>query len=409
MNRKFWSAALHLYLPSLLMMMGQGMIIPALPLLGETYGVSGALAVQVITAQQAGRFLSFIPTGAIVDRWGSKMPMAVGASISTLSLLAAIFSPNFIFLMLTQLIWGFGQNMWMFGREIAAAEMVKAEHRGRALSTLMGISGAGTAFGPAVGGVLTEPIGIQGLFVVFFGVSAVVLLISLSHKSVKIERPKNPRSMLDLTAFKEIHTYYRLTYFILFISTFGVLTRTQVTNTMLPLYAQDQLGYSAATTGFLFTILGIATFAIIIPAGFVSDKFGRKWVAAPSALIAGVTFVLLPFSTNLYKLGLVLTLMGFASGMAMGSMTTYTFDIVPVHLRGQLQALRRTFGETGAIVGPIIAGVVATATSPAMSFWVFAPLLLVAGLALVFVAKEGLPSKRPLEAPKLEVEEIPST
>jgi DHA1 family bicyclomycin/chloramphenicol resistance-like MFS transporter len=239
MNRKFWSAALHLYLPSLLMMMGQGMIIPALPLLGETYGVSGALAVQVITAQQAGRFLSFIPTGAIVDRWGSKMPMAVGASISTLSLLAAIFSPNFIFLMLTQLIWGFGQNMWMFGREIAAAEMVKAEHRGRALSTLMGISGAGTAFGPAVGGVLTEPIGIQGLFVVFFGVSAVVLLISLSHKSVKIERPKNPRSMLDLTAFKEIHTYYRLTYFILFISTFGVLTRTQVTNTMLPLYAQD--------------------------------------------------------------------------------------------------------------------------------------------------------------------------
>ena len=141
----------------------------------------------------------------------------------------------------------------------------------------------------------------------------------------------------------------------------------------------------------------------------IRDRFGRKWVAAPSALIAGVTFVLLPFSTNLYMLGLVLTLMGFASGMAMGSMTTYTFDIVPVHLRGQLQALRRTFGETGAIVGPIIAGVVATATSPAMSFWVFAPLLLVAGLALVFVAKEGLPSKRPLEAPKLEVEDIPST
>jgi len=34
MSRKFWSGALHIYLPSLLMMIGQGMLIPALPVLG---------------------------------------------------------------------------------------------------------------------------------------------------------------------------------------------------------------------------------------------------------------------------------------------------------------------------------------------------------------------------------------
>lgn len=407
MSKTFWSAALHIYIPSLLMMIGQGMIIPALPVFGDMYGVSGALAVQVITAQQAGRFVSFIPTGAVVDRWGSKLPMVAGALISTVSLFAAAYSPNFLFLLATQFVWGFGQNTWMFGREIAAAEMVRAEQRGRALSTLMGISGAGAAFGPAVGGFLTEPLGVKGLFIIFGIISAIVLLISLSHQAVKMDRPKNPRSMFDLTAFKEIHAYYRLTYFILFISTFGVLTRTQVTNTMLPLFAQDQLGYSPAMTGLLFTILGVATFTIILPAGFVSDKFGRKWVAAPSALIAGLAFVLIPFATNLVTLSAVLVFMGFASGMAMGSMTTYTFDIVPPHLRGQLQAQRRTFGETGAVAGPMVAGAVATATSPSATFLVFAPLLLIAGLALVFVAREGLPGKRPLDAPEPIAENIP--
>ena len=399
MANKFWSGALHIYIPSLLMMIGQGMIIPALPVLADNYGISGALAIQIITVQQAGRFLSFMPTGAVVDRFGAKVPMQAGAFIATVCLFAAAYSPNFAVLMLTQFVWGIGQNMWMFGREIAAAEMVGAEQRGRALSTLMGISGAGMAFGPAIGGFLTEPVGIRGLFLVYGVASAAVFLLSLMHRQAKVERPKNPRPMFNFTAFKEIHPYYRLTYFILFVSTFGVLTRTQVTNTMLPLFTQDQLGYSPAVTGLLFSVLGIATFAIILPAGFVSDKMGRKWVAAPSAVIAGLSFLFLPFATNLYTLSVVLVFMGLASGMAMGSMTTYTFDIVPPYLRGQLQALRRSFGELGAVSGPLIAGAVASAWNPAVAFLVFVPMLLGAGLALVFVAREGLPSKRSADAP----------
>ena len=401
MPAKACSAALHIYIPSLLMMIGQGMLIPALPAIGEEYGVSAVLGVQIITAQQAGRFLSFIPTGAVVDRFGTKLPMAAGAALATATLFAAAYAPNFAILMLTQFLWGFGQNTWMSGREIAAAEMVRAEQRGRALSTLMGVSGAGTAFGPAIGGALTEPVGVQGLFLIFGGLSAPVLVMSLLHRSVRRDRPAQARSLFDFTAFREIHPYYRATYFVLFIATFGVLTRTQVTNTMIPLFAQDQLGYSPAVTGLLFTALGLATFAIILPAGFVSDKLGRKWVAAPSALIGGLAFLALPFATSVAALGTALAFVGFASGMAMGSMTTYTFDIVPPHLRGSLQALRRTFGETGAIAGPLIAGAVAASTSPSTSFLVFVPLLLGGGLALVFIAREGLPRKRPAHAPRL--------
>ena len=89
MTNKFWSGALHIYIPSLLMMMGQGMIIPALPVLADTYAISGALAIQIITVQQAGRFLSFMPTGAIVDRFGAKVPMQAGAFIATVCLFAA--------------------------------------------------------------------------------------------------------------------------------------------------------------------------------------------------------------------------------------------------------------------------------------------------------------------------------
>ena len=52
----------------MLMSMGQGMIIPALPTIGLTFGVSGAVAVQAVTSQLIGRTISMIPAGALVDR-----------------------------------------------------------------------------------------------------------------------------------------------------------------------------------------------------------------------------------------------------------------------------------------------------------------------------------------------------
>src|SRR5690554_3150894 len=54
-------AVLFLYLPSMLMTLGQGMILPAVPELGRLFGVSSAVAAQAITSQLLGRALSLMP------------------------------------------------------------------------------------------------------------------------------------------------------------------------------------------------------------------------------------------------------------------------------------------------------------------------------------------------------------
>ena len=81
------AAVLVIYFPSMLISLGQGMIIPALPQLGETFDVSGAVAIQVITAQLVGRTVALMPAGALVDRWGAKTPMVIGAAVAALSAL----------------------------------------------------------------------------------------------------------------------------------------------------------------------------------------------------------------------------------------------------------------------------------------------------------------------------------
>ena len=402
-STSFASATLFIYFPSMLMSMGQGMIIPALPTIGLTFGVSGAIAVQAVTSQLIGRTVSMIPAGALVDRYGTRPLMISGASLATVSTLIAAFSPSFVIILITQFFWGIGMSMWMFGRQIAAFDMVKRDQRGRQMSALMGIGSTGMAFGPAIGGFLTDFTGIRGLFLVYTATAFIVLLLSIAQKE-QSKRSSVPTKtkFFAVQAFKQIHPYFRLTYAILFYSTIVQFTRVQVVNTMLPLYSQDQLGYSASTSGLIFTVAGIATFAMIAPTGFISDKIGRKWAAGMAAVSSAIAFIAFPLATSLPELMIAAVIVGIANGLALGAMTIYTYDIVPSHVRGQLQAVRRSVGELGALTSPPVAGLISATYSPGVTIWFFAPLHVLSAFLIFAIGRESLQGKRGENAPSTE-------
>jgi MFS family permease len=397
-------ATLFIYLPSILMSLGQGILIPALPAIGVEFGVSGALAVQAITAQLLGRALALIPAGGAIDRWGAKPVMVIGAALATVSGIGTALAPHFAVVLVTQFAWGMGMSIWMFGREIAAFDMVKADQRGRQMSALMGIGSTGMALGPAIGGVLTDTIGVRPLFWFYALASAVVLAISVAQPNTHSSKRKKSGPLFSFSAIKHIQPYYRMTYAVLFISTFGQMARSQVTNSALPLYTQQELGMTATQTGIIFSVIGIVTFSMIIPTGFISDKLGRKWAAVPAAVLSLTGFIMIPFFDTLPLLIVAGLVIGIANGLAMGAMTIYTFDIIPAEYRGQLQALRRSVGEIGGLLSPPVVGVLSQAYGAGMAFWAVAPLHAVAAILLIFVAKESLKKRLAPEAPGAEAE-----
>ena len=397
-RRALWSATLHIYFPSVLMSLGQGMIIPALPVLGQEFGVSGAVAVQALTAQLLGRGLALLPAGALVDRVGTKPLMMAGSLLAMTSAAAAALAPNFAVVILAQFLWGTGMGAWSFGREFAAFDLVRRDQRGRQMSALMGIGATGAALGPAIGGVLADATGVRGLFWVYAGTSAVVVAITTTHHDSGRRSTATRAPAFSLRNVAQIHPLFRATYAILFFSTFAQMTRSQVTNSMLPLFAQEQLGYSATTTGIVFSVLGLTTFLMIVPTGFISDKLGRKWAAGPAAAFSAIAFVALPLVDDIVGLSAAAVVLGIANGLAMGAMTIYTYDIVPRHVRGQLQAMRRIFGEVGAVFTPPVAAIIASAYSPGVTFWAFAPLHVVSVLLIAFVARESLRRREELDA-----------
>jgi MFS family permease len=163
-----------------------------------------------------------------------------------------------------------------------------------------------------------------------------------------------------------------------------------IVQSMLPLYAAAYLHLSPSQIGMLFTISGVIVFAMIIPAGFVMDRVGRKWCTVPSTGLPALIFLLIPMTDSFAQLGILLGIAGFAQGLSLGSLATSTYDVVPAHARGRLQAMRRTIAELGSGMAPLIGGYLANAYHPGVPFLVYAPLLVVSAALLAVFAKETL-------------------
>ena len=82
--------------------------------------------------------------------------------------------------------------------------------------------------------------------------------------------------------YREIHSDLRPTYCALVFATLANQSQRVIVQSMLPLYAAYYMQLSPTQTGMLFTISGVIVFVMIVPAGFLMDRVGRKWCTVPS-------------------------------------------------------------------------------------------------------------------------------
>jgi MFS family permease len=177
------------------------------------------------------------------------------------------------------------------------------------------------------------------------------------------------------------------------------MLRSTSVQSLLPVYVVSDLGYTPTDVGYLFGVSGFIQLLMIVPTGYISDKIGRKAAVVPAATLAGVAFFGFSLSDGLIGLTISAGVLGISSGLAIGAMTSFTYDIVAPDARGSVQAFRRSIGEIGSFCGPILGGLVASASNAGVAFGVFAPLHLISALLVALVARETL-NRMPPAAPR---------
>ena len=379
-----------LYIPGFLINLGFSIVSPILPLYAQSFGVPYALAAMVISANAFARVFADIPLGTICDRVGRRLLIIFGPLLVAVSAILCGIAQSFPELLVYRVITGVGMAMWMVARQATIADSIPSAIRGRVMSTFQGISMAGSAAGPAVGGIVAELWGYRAPFF-FYAACAFASLIAcvlLVKESAPLNKEKSKpafaadfRLILGSLSFPIV-----MAVFANFSNSFRIAAR----NVLIPLYGNDVLNLTSGEIGLILTVSTVSMILMTLPGGWLVDKYGRKTGLVPAFIFTGIVFCLFPLSSDFTGAIFVASILGLATGLGGGASMTLAADLSPEGHKGLFLGFWQTIGDLGMTVGPFTLGFVADVYGLVMPFYVVAALMLFTAGTTQFFVKETL-------------------
>jgi MFS family permease len=366
------SLIFSVYLPTLLFSIGEGAVLPIIPLFARGRGASIAAAAFVVAMRGLGTMLFDLPSGVVVSRFGDKGAMVAGTALVAVVAVGASLTRSILVLAILIFVMGGGWAFWQVARLAYVTEVTPLRQRGRALSLLGGVSRAGTLIGPILGGLLGSHFGLESAFYAqaAMGVAASALMFNVVRKTSSSEEPSGRGLGGHLVATMVEH---RRVFLSAGLAVVALQMVRQCRDVFLPLWGES-IGLGVAQIGLIYGASSSVDTGMFYPVGYVMDRWGRKWAGVPSLFILSLGLLILPVTTGLYGFTLVAMLTGIGNGLGPGIVMTLGADFAPEGRRGEFLGVWRFMGDVGSAGGPLAASVIAGAASLALAATVIAAL-----------------------------------
>ncbi|MEC4017866.1 MFS transporter [Streptomyces sp. H27-D2] len=376
----------------------------ALPDMRETFSASFSDLQWVLDAYALGLAVFLLTAGSLADRLGRKRVFNAGFVIFVLASLACGLAPNAASLSVARGLQGLGGAvLFAIGPALIGHEY-RGKERGKAFGVFGGVAGLAIAFGPLIGGALTDslswrwiflvnvPVGIAALvmgmlrmresrdpqargvdwwgLVLFSGALALLVLgflrgeaqgwgstsiISMFTASLlllvlfyAVERHLGDGAMLQLSLFRNV-TFNGL----------SVVTLLCAAATMSAIflqisYVQNVLGFSAWETGVRFLPLTLTLFVAAAIAGGLTTKMPQRVLVgfALTFIAVGLALVTLVDADSAWT-ALLPSMFGIGLGMGLFNPPRASLSIAVVEpsKAGMASGIGETFQQVGVAVG----------------------------------------------------------
>jgi MFS family permease len=335
--------------------LGYGMIIPAIPLFAKTFQVNNAQIGAIISAFALARFAMGLPAGKLIDIFGERRVQTAGLLLVAVSTFASGLAMSYWQLLTYRALGGIGSVMFSVSASSLLMRSVDDSIRGRAQSTYNGGFLIGGIAGPAVGGILSVISLRVPFFVYAFTLVCAALVTSffLSEKRFGISI-KNKQDPEDRILLKDaLKSYPFLAAMAISFLTNWVLFGLR--NSILPLFAEEQLGVSTTTLGLGFTVAAIVQGIALVYVGKLSDFRGRKFalMIGSFTLLSGVATIII--SSNWWYYMLAMVLFGIGGAFEGTGASAVVGDLFGGK-GGRVIALFQMAGDFGNIISPVLLG-----------------------------------------------------
>ncbi|BDZ63941.1 MFS transporter [Agromyces mangrovi Wang et al. 2018] len=368
-----------IYGPTLLFGLGEGALLPLLPVIASSLGADVAQAALIAAVIVFARLIGNLPAGWLVARIGERRTMAIAGCLALAGGVGVLLAPTLALLAVAVFFIGLCAAAFGLARHAFMTTRVPLHYRARALSVLGGSFRLGMFVGPFVAAALlaltgTESSAVWCFIACLVGLVALVLLGRDPEEQLRSEQllptanrsASGERTRADgvwVTMWRNRGVLARLG---LPAASLSGLRQARVY--LLPLWGVS-LGLAPEVIALVVGITGALEFALFYTSGQIMDRWGRLWAALPSMVLMGGAFVGLAFTHDLaaaeswFVAGAVVV--GVGNGLSSGILMTLGADVAPPAEPAPFLGSWRMLTDVGAAAAPlVIAGVAAAVSLP---------------------------------------------
>ena len=345
---------LSMHIPSIAIGFGVGATAVVIPELSKRdFEATVLMVILVFVSQQLGQAVAPLPTGFLIDKIGRKKMLLAGpfviAGSAMLIVRAIVMDGSLNEILAYRFLGGIGEQMWLLSRITVIADTGGAQQRGKQITSMFGVQQIGILSGPLAGGALSVTFGFWVPFAAqaFIVVAAVIPSIFIMKETMNqpaaaggATGPTQRRrlSMQDLRTPPIPHVF--AAQFLANVTRGGIFG-----GGVIVAYASFGYGMDELEIGFLRSIMAFVSIPIMFGAGFIMDRYGRKFTIVPGLMLSGFAMFFLAatdaFDTPADVFIAAFVAVHLAVSLISGNMQTLGTDVAPAHARGPRRGRRQ--------------------------------------------------------------------
>lgn len=357
------------------------MTVTFLPLYALDLGASIVMVGMIETAKSLGSMLFNLPGGFLVGRSQTRPMLIIGMLGIALAAFLRGISTSPTLLLIAGFTMGISNSVWILTRLTLIRENVPAGMRGRFLANFGGVLRLSRIIGPFTGGVLISHFGYKPLFFLHSGfvLMAVIVIFVL----LPVDHVRYSTSTSDSLGHLRDHFLKHRRNILAAMTGITGLTVLRVSRGLiLPLWAHH-IGVGVTLLGLIISISACVELLLVVPAGWIMDRKGRKWTAVPTTLIMTLAMCLIPLTRTFATLLAVTMLMSLGNGLGSGINMVLGTDLAPRKASGQFLGFWRFFTDGGMAAGPMIVGFVTEIFSLGIAMLAIGGVGVISGLIMI--------------------------
>jgi MFS family permease len=359
-----------------------GVITPAMPFVVENLGLTTSQYGMVVSAFGLAKMAGNIPSAIAVERHGRKPYLTYSLAVIAMGVGGLGLASSVEELYVCRLLTGLGVAALSTGGTMMITDLSTPLNRASTMAPVMSAFAAGTALGPALGGMLVDQVGLNPTFYIvgvsYLGVAVINKHLLKETKSLPIHfswQQRAPKSVRLASAERDtvssavrdaVGQWVPLLQDakirnVLIMQGFYWVALAGAQMTLLPLILTDVDGLAMTATQLGSVYMGMSLvqiFANPLIARYI-DQIGKAPAIVAGCTLISTAMIGLPFCEDVTQLAGVLGIWSMGSSMLSTAPLAYVSDKVSEAKRAQAIALLRTCGDVGFLVGASGAGALA--------------------------------------------------